>query len=328
VTLIAFSTYGIQAAIAIAEQRSIVLEMTNRLRRKVFLKFGIVAAALAALAGILAWKSQESRYKGRTVESWVSQIDPRPKPAQAPEVVAAIEHFGTNALPHLVELLASGNPPPWRWKLWRIINHRPWLDPTRGARNKQAQAVEAFRILASKADSAAPQIAPLLSNENTAIPAADALLAIGSGTNLLRTVKAGLTNQSPDVRTMSLHVFKQLRPQPADATEIFHALLNDPDPEVRFEAVQQLGFLKGEVSAVALAVAEKLNDPDGSVREITCVALANLGLRAQGAGNAVRRVLEILSTKTDPDKTRIETMVLPNLGIKAASMPEAKNSYE
>jgi HEAT repeat protein len=313
--------------IAIPEQESIVLEMAICAARKLFLRFGIIATALAALFAIAVWILQGPRYKGRTVEGWVSQIDPAR--ATDPEVVSALEYFGSNAVPHLVELLAHGDPPEWRRKLWRLVQRHRRLNPWTAAARQQAQVVEAFGILGPKAESAIAHLAPFLLNHNTSDSAGWALVVIGPKTNLLPTLKAGLTNPSPTVRRNCAAVLSYSRPPPGEAAELIAGMLKDPDFAIRFQAVRRSGGLTGDVSAVALPLAERLNDPDARVRQEARAALAKLGHRAS---NAAPRVLEILPTKSATERILIETLVLPNLGVKHkatfAPGPEPNNQSE
>lgn len=109
----------------------------------------IVAVALQVSVG------RQPSHDGRTLESWLADLDARPLDTNAP-VAMAIQAMGTNAIPFLVEEVTQLDPAwrrklgrPHRWNRFNILAGSP-------AQKSRQRAAAALRFLGDDARPALP----------------------------------------------------------------------------------------------------------------------------------------------------------------------------
>ncbi len=193
---------------------------------------GLVILAVAVLA-VAAWftlRSSEPEYQGKRLSWWVAQTDlwlgwrspesdkrPANIAAQKERVAFALRQMGTNALPHLVQLLALEEKPT------SLRSGIAWLNekqnfvkiPLRDSPPWRMFAAEAFRLLGTNAEPAIPELAKLLKQERTSPIACECLFSIGPAS--LPALVGALTNSSEGVQNLALQLLGDFGPAARDA---------------------------------------------------------------------------------------------------------------
>jgi hypothetical protein len=220
------------------------------IRRHALVRVGLGLAVLAVLfAG--TWQLREPRYHGKTLTQWLVNSDPdflwipndvyghihdefwgmlvegkvvggpvatnsSPYHSRSDEAVSAIQHMGTNALPRLVELMASSDLTWWE-KVRRTVAARipaklgdklypyqgyVWGDPVT---RRHIAAFDGFTILGTNAEPALPALEGLLVSTPPDLPLAWAIANIGPhGIVLLTNVLTGTNANLRDTVALAL----------------------------------------------------------------------------------------------------------------------------
>lgn len=151
----------------------------------------------------------------------------------------AIQRIGTNAIPSLLKRLVFAWP-PFGSRAYEI----------------NIGAVRGFIALREQAKPALPQLELLMDGTNADFALYAMLSTCGMGSNAGPYLVKGLTNQFADVRNEAAHYFtekfrKQFPGLREQAIPLFVKLLNDPDENVRGNAINELKEIDPETAAKA-----------------------------------------------------------------------------
>ncbi len=257
----------------------------------------LLAVLFAALAGGLVWMlwhPAEPTYQGKPLSAWLNECNSWPEDTNAAAFVAFRE-MGTNAIPALLKIIESGDP-PFERMVDKLNRMQSLVDfPVRGAWRQRSSASFALYAMGAKAKPAFPTLTNLLFEHTTSFLSAVPLAGMGS--EGLPPLIAALTNQNASIR---LSTALGLRWERSDLNIVVPALiarLNDQAGGVHHTALLALGQLHAEPG---LAVPALMNDFPGNDplrRRLILMALRQFGTNANAA---VPMVLEALS---DSDQT-------------------------
>src|SRR6266404_2982002 len=97
-------------------------------QRRVYLLVVVLVVA-GVLVAVFARREREPEYGGKRLSEWVRQYYQPRKYGGSPnadiDASSALRNIGTNALPHLVRWLNYYEAPPWKSRLFGVVN--PWL---------------------------------------------------------------------------------------------------------------------------------------------------------------------------------------------------------
>lgn len=186
-------------------------------------------------------------------------------------------------------------------------------------REPRYRALRAFREMGPEASSAIPALTRLLHNDQTALEAATALVAIGpkSGNALTKA----LESKSPEVRFRAAYALGQLGADARSAVPALLALVQNSDETdvVRTHAIWALGRIGREPALVVPVLILFLKSPNDALRSSAAFAVG--GFR-QDAKNAIPS-LESLLDDTDESVRRWAAQSLQQIqSAKFAPVPE------
>lgn len=171
----------------------------------------LIAGACLLGAGLIVYfsfRSDEPRYKGRSLHSWLDQLQdgklvngrsawyaqngltwavlPERTPTQL-EAVAAIQAIGTNAIPYLLSDLSAQNPTFFnRWERIKATVKTKWFGKTAYIRGEPTPAEQirwkaalGLEVLGTNAVLFVPQISPFLNNFSSDSAAKSAAYILG-----------------------------------------------------------------------------------------------------------------------------------------------------
>ncbi len=189
--------------------------------------------------------------------------DPEGEVRQA--AVEALGGLGAGAVPHLVGALRS----------------------QAGVR---VLAVKALSLIGPDAADAVPQIAALLSSQDTALAAAAADCLARVGRAAIPALRDALGSDDPNVRRLAVGALAKV--DGSAGVGVFMEALKSPRWEVRAEAARSLGELRVNDKAVVLALADRLDrDESVHVRHHAATALVYLDSFDGLAGPALARAV-------------------------------------
>lgn len=268
-------------------------------RRIVVLGAAVLAAAAAAVWWSRPGGPPEPVYRGKTLGAW---LDERRKAPMGPVVLtdeaeAAVRAIGPKAVPTLLAWLRSSEPTvarqakillEWRLKL-------PVRVPTNMERRERA--MYGFRALGPAAAPAFPVLVSLVLNSPDSWIRRDAINALCSAdADAMRRLADGLKSPDREVRLRAVDALVALRIAPdAVCLPALERAANDPDPQVRAEAVIGINFIKQQLGAVAAALTNPKAGPD--VRAVAARTVGGYGPRARDH----LPVLEAAARDDDPD---------------------------
>jgi hypothetical protein len=226
---------------------------------------------------VLPWPSGETTRLLRALEA----EEPRDR------AIAQVElrRLGTNMLPQLLRMAAER----------RSVLHDGLANllerlGLRGfgicsAVESRTLAVEGFRVLREQASPAAPALATMLSNSETAGDAALCLIPIGEAA--VPILIAAMTNRNPIVRSRSAAALGAINPKDDEPAKALIAALRDEVSTVRSCAAWSLGSLKPEPSVVLPELINLLRDSSATVRHHAVRAIGAFERNATIASNAL-----------------------------------------
>lgn len=258
---------------------------------KKYRKISLAILAFALLVGIalLALRSREPAYNGRTLRSWLTELDGGYVSANT-NAIAAIQTIGTNGLPILLAELKYQEP-AWRKSLSAIADKVPIidlrLDPP-GKRN--LRAAYAFHALGAKGKPAIRELANLIFQNHGADEAAIALGGIGQ--DALPEFANALSVTNTRIRMAAVGGLRHWRGDARNVVPLLIKALTDESHPVRLYAVNALGELGQEPVVAVPALIQALRDKSPVVRTSATVALEMFGKDAEAALPALRKLKE------------------------------------
>lgn len=243
-------------------------------------------------------QSHEPSYNGRPLDEWVTAMSPMPGYSDPYHAKIAVRHFGTNAVPKLLEWIAyePRTSRPLADVVGRLIGKLPnsvqrripagvwrWVESDMVTARADG-AAEAFAALGPTAAAATPHLEALLRDRaktNTCRRAMYALAAIS--TNIHPEVIARLADPDPQQRIWGIAALASYSTNVRDATPGVPLLINcmhDTNAAVRFCAGCALGQINVAPNRVVPELTTALSSQDLDVRFAATNALRNIERRA------------------------------------------------
>ncbi len=285
-------------------------------RRRILIVAGCVVALVLAWIG---WPlfSREPRYGGRTLSSWLRQLDDgdhlnqinwstreAPSSPGQKEGADAIRHMGTNTLPVLLQWITNRDSrlvvnlnaylERRNWKVAGITLRQRNGEPNfgMGTRIRRHQAALAFEALGPMARSAVPQLEEALTNDSETTREASIALAGVGPDGYLALTRAVANLRTPGdwaefCAVWALTTHHASAPGMVDA--LMGAITNGSTPaEISCWA---LGELKQEPQRVVPFLAATLRSRDVGTRCRAAESLENFGTNASSAVPALIQAL-------------------------------------
>jgi HEAT repeat protein len=251
----------------------------------------IVVLLMGGLIWILSHPT-EPLYQGKPLNAWLTNLYYWGGGTNNP-AYAAVREMGTNAIPALLQIIQSGDPPfhALRSELNRIqsLVHLPVRDP----RPERRAASYALYAMGANAKPAFPVLTNLLFHTNSLHEGVVPAIALaGMGSEGLPPLLAALTNQNALLRELTASGLGWAR---SDMNIVVPALigrLKDQDPDVHNAAVVALGRLHAEPD---LAVPALIKDFPANDPFLGGQILWALGRFETNASAAVPMLIEALS---------------------------------
>lgn len=263
-------------------------EAPQRKRRKPFLARVVILLTLAFIC--FAFWSRQPRYNGRTLNSWLNEMNAAGGLEECQAALQAINAMGPGTLPFLLNNIRGGAPS--RWEEWlfkvtersgalaQIIPHRMLnLSPT----------CLALRELGTNASPILPELERLFLGGNSGGWPGLALLSIGS--NAAPAFVNGCKSETEDERALSALFLAKV----VDGREEWWSWAWANSPKSGRKQLS-LGFVTLN-DADAETLARHLAHENPNVRRATAEALKHYGRYHSSAMIALQRA------RTDPDPT-------------------------
>ena len=258
----------------------------------------LVAAGVVAL-----WQSgpQEPVYQGRKLGKWLGALDYSGLP---PDLAAreAIQHMGTDVLPHLESQLHAQDS-PFKLRMVKLLRKQSLITvhfiP---AERRRMNAAAACRALGPKASEYVPQLTALMNSTNygAAWSGMTALLDVKGRTNCVPEMIMGLTNSPSHVRWFCAAVLGEMWNYAEAAIPALVNSLDDPDPAVPEYAMSALVKFRTQSAIVVPALMHCLDSTNAATR---IRAAMHLGRFGAGALPARAKLMELLQ-HPDPELQR------------------------
>ena len=221
---------------------------------------GVFAAAILAFVFV----NREPVHESRPLNAWLRDLSAT-EPHRRTSAETALRRMGVGAVPALLARLESGYT------------------------NDQARAILGFAALGESGRCAIPSLTALLRVEQTSLPAARALAALGPAAVPLLT--NSLTSPVGFIRSSSARALGRIRTDGRLAVPALVRVLNDDDDDLRYFAARALGNLAVEPVQSVPALVTRLEDPSVEVRKIAARSLGQFHGRAQSAVPALIKAL-------------------------------------
>ena len=133
----------------------------------------LVSTSVVAVLALLVWRSlsrsaPEPRYQERPLSDWLVQLTDSDSQAERDRAAVAVRAIGTNAIPTLLQMLNSQEPPLWtKFLAWRRGGYHPfgfhfWQPP-----NNLSRAQAGFDQLGPLAAPAVPDLIKILDDNRS-----------------------------------------------------------------------------------------------------------------------------------------------------------------
>src|SRR5258708_22302005 len=230
----------------------------------------LIVTRLGRVVCILS-RPAETVYKGKPLSAWLNDLYPQLNEDTNQAASAAFRQMGTNAIPALLEIIQSGDPPfedlvselNRMQSLVHFLNHMQSLVhfPVRERWHQRWAASRALYAMGTNARPAFPTLTNLLLHDRTATYGALPLAAMV--TEALPPLLAAFTNQSPFIRRAAAGALAEERSDLNIVVPALIARLNDGDTNVHQMAVTPLGYLHAypELPLPALMKAYPCKEP-------------------------------------------------------------------
>jgi len=222
------------------------------------------AVVIAVAAGWILLRG-EPRYDGRSLGSWLADLDPDVPEHNQKRAAEALRHLGTNAVPVLVRMIQEREPakPTLRQELIHLLSRqslvRIKIDPDGDVHWRAARGFEA---LGPAGESALPALIKLFRDEPSRPNATAAIVGIGKPA--VRPLMLELVHSDSRVRAEAVRALGAIGAEPDLAVPALLARVEDSDRSVRSDAIRALGeFGHSAASAVPLLTRLLTNQHDG-----------------------------------------------------------------
>ncbi len=257
----------------------------------------LLALSFAALAGGLVWtlsRPAEPAYQGKPLSAWLNEYNGLPGDTNQ-AACAAVRELGTNAIPALLKIIESGDPPFQRMisELNRVqsLVHFPLRDTWL----QREAASSALYAMGANAKPAFPALTSLLFDTNTAD--LSALPLAGMGSEGLPPLIVALKDQNAFIRHQAVNGLGMERSDLDIVVPALIARLSDQDMRVHLATVAALGHLHAEPGLAVPALMKDFPGNDPVLRLRIVLAIEQFETNASAA---IPMLLEALS---DNDET-------------------------
>ena len=260
-------------------------------KRRKMVGFVLVALVLGLIT-VLASRSREPSYGGRTLGAWLKDysdaaLDEVQRRSRCEEAVRAIGP--EESVPHLLMMARKEDGPI---RSWIIRKNEKWnircLKLT-DAPTAQQFGIAGFEILGTNCWKAVPQLTSLMQDTNHAFTALRCLVGIGAPAEM--ALCQALTNQSPEIRRFATSQLAEVTDDIGLYVARLEGPLNDPDATVRFAAVQALGLQTEYPEEVIPLLVKAMGDSQQSVSSYAAKFLGDFGTNGAAAFGALSNVV-------------------------------------
>ncbi len=233
------------------------------MQRRVHIAFAVVLLLLASVTAWLGLREREPEYQGKRLSVWLDLLlHSKAVPRYAGPEAEAIRHFGTNALPVLIEKLHAQDTPleqlMTRWAKRQNFVHLHFIP----ADERRWEALWGYQALG-----------PIASVQ-------------------VLSLSATLTNEpSPDVRRAAAVAFEFIGPEARLAAPALFRATKDTDPSIRACAFGALARIRPDARLTIPVLVGGLQDPVLFVQQYAAGALKEYGPEARVAVPVLLRML-------------------------------------
>ena len=294
-------------------------------------KRGLLLAVLfVALAGGMVWmlsRPPEPAYQGKPLSAWLNEIflnefnfSGVPGDTNKAALVAFLE-MGTNAIPALLKIIQSGDP-PFEGLFSELNGMQSRVHfPVRETRRQRWAASFALYAMGANAKSAFPTLTNLLFDTKVLVSGAFPTMALaGLGSEGVPPLLAALTNQNALVRASAASGLGWAR---SDLNIVVPALtgrLSDQHMWVHYTALEALCQLHAEPELAVPALMKEFPGKNPGHRREILIALGEFGTNASAA---VPLLLEALSDN-DQEERKYAAWALKHIDPAAAAKAGVK----
>lgn len=296
------------------------------------LLIGSTALLLALAVGlVVAWREPE--YGGRTLSSWLEELDlgqTRYDFSKKLDAEDAVNRIGGRGVPTLIKMIRyrdSFYREPWqvRFKKFlakqKIIKIKPPPPAQRpSVESIQWRGAKGVWILGPKADTAIPDLVPLLTNQSASLRAVAARALGAIGTNAGWTtplLTKALKDPNVEVRVCARMGLQGIGPAARDALPELRRLLNETNNDMRMGAMEAfLAITNGSPELLPYLVREL--GGTNFLRGWAVSMLRSYGYKAQPVVPELTRLLD------DPDRNVRRAVTNALNTIRSNELPYAR----
>ncbi len=290
----------------------------KRTRLIFFCALGLVAAGVVAL-----WLRgpKEPEYEGKKLSEWLSTLDYSGLP---PDLAAreAIQHMGTDVLPHLESKLHAQDS-PFKLSMVKLLRKQSLITVRFiPAQRRRITAAAACRALGPKASAYVLQLTAMMNGTNygEAWNGMAALLDVKGRTNCVPEMIMGLTNSRSRVRWFCAAVLREVSDYAEAAIPALVNSLDDPEPAVPENAMSALVKFRTQTAIVVPALMHCLDSTNAATR---IGAARHLGRLGADALPARAKLMELLQ-HPDPELQRAAVGAIISLSrFDPSALPRA-----
>ncbi len=280
---------------------------------------------------ILCFRSNEPTYKGRRLSEWVEDYGrewTRVAGAVETNVIdvqseEALQHFGTNAVPYLLEWMNFKFPPYWSSTnhFVQFLKNRKFIfEPVAKKKFRADGAMRTFKLLGPRADCAVGELTLRVTNLKSNQDQSAAMALTYLGPKAVPGLIAAITNQQIQTRYIQIAALRDLGTNARPALPALLKAVQDPDPFVAGRSLRSLGNLQLEPEQVIPVMITNLSHTNPQVRYQAATALGHSGRQAQ-ATNALPALLKAMN---DSDPAVAAAAALAMRGIQQSAVGKGK----
>lgn len=243
----------------------------------------ILLVLFAAAVGLVFWlarQSAEPSYQGRSMRTWLHDLEKWNGTTNDPAFIAFRE-MGTNAIPGLLEILKSGGS-AWQKMISKFNRQQSVVQLPLGTSWRRTLAASwALYAMGHNAKPALLALTNLLFSSNALVTSSTALAGIGS--DAVPSLLAALTNQNYRIRFSAASGLGWERAELNVIVPALVARLQDSNRNVRIEAALSLGQLHTQPEFVVPALMKDFPGTDSLFRVTVLNSLGNFETNAKAA---------------------------------------------
>lgn len=250
----------------------------------------LLAAVLVAWAIQISSVRTEPTHDGRPLSHWLEDLRAE-NPVVRTNGAVAIRKIGTNALPHLIQLIETPDSSlsPLKQKANDLLWRQSWIQfRFRRPYERRSDGLRGLAALGPEAKAAIPNVAKLLDQESHSSFAAYVLHLIGS--EAVPSLQTALTNKSEATRRHAAGALGLSRSE--SAVPDLLQMLKAPEFLEKNAAVRALSRFPGQADLIVPAFMDCLDNSDSTFRSNAARALLEFGDNAWPAIPKLLRLVE------------------------------------